>query len=304
MEPDHASWTAIGVAYLRAYHFKHDSPYVFADPFAPALVSPEEGEHVEQVLVSALAVAEPELAKLPLANAFERVFYSFQAIPEILARARFNEDCLEAALARGIDQYVVVGAGLDTFALRRPDLRDRVSVFELDHPSSQAFKLARMRESGLTAPSNLHFAPIDFEREDVKSVLRAMPAFEPTRPAFFSWLGVTQYLSLEAISGTFTAMREATAPGSEVVFGYFDAACFDPATQSPTMRQHFAIVEGVGEPFLTGLEPPLLGNYLEGLGYELLDNLGPKEQEERYFTARRDGLKPGKLAYVARARTR
>ena len=128
-------------------------------------------------------------------------------------RSRYTEDELSKALARGIKQYVILGAGLDSFAYRRRDLADVLRVFEVDHPATQQWKRVRLQELGIELPPNLTFIPINFEQQTVTAALQA-GGYWPEEPAFFSWLGVIGYLTEEA---TFKTLREvvAAAPGSE-----------------------------------------------------------------------------------------
>ncbi|HEX5140996.1 MAG TPA: class I SAM-dependent methyltransferase, partial [Dehalococcoidia bacterium] len=213
MDPNKASWTAIAVILFRAYHREHNEDLVFDDPVAASLVTPEERDFLEKLCIDALANVDPELKTLPQPEGFDRFFHSFQAIPEILARARYNEDRLLAAVQGGMRQYVIVGAGLETFAIRRTDLSGSLGVFETDHPLTQAFKRERLEKAGFSIPANLHFAPIDLEQEDASTVLSRL-SFDPGQPAFFSWLGVTQYLTQGAIEQTLTSIRKVAASGS------------------------------------------------------------------------------------------
>src|SRR5262245_31397538 len=186
----------------------------------------------------------------------------------VLGRARYNEDKLSNAIAKGISQYVIVGAGLDTFALRRPDLRDRLRVFELDHPVTQALKRDRLSQAALALPPNLHFCPTDFERDSIASSLSRSP-YDPGIPTFFSWIGVTYYLTREGISHTLASIRTAAASGSEIVMDYVDSAVFLPENQSPAIRAVFDRVQRVGEPFISGFDPCTLAAELAALGFEL-----------------------------------
>ena len=160
MDPERASMTALGAAYRRAYHYTHDTPKVFEDPFAALFVSQDEATAIENGFIHILTQARPHLLvegdrAATLANAF----HTDTGTPLVLGRARYNEDLLDTAIRNGVTQYVLVGAGFDTFALRRPDLRDRVQVFEIDHPTTQNLKRKRMRAAGLDMPVNLHPAP-------------------------------------------------------------------------------------------------------------------------------------------------
>src|SRR5712671_6826015 len=140
-----------------------------------------------------------DASKLDPATLLREALRARGAQAEIITRARFTEDRLLSALQDGVSQYVILGAGLDTFALRRADLRDRLTVFEIDLPTSQDSKRARLAAAGLAYPLNLQFLAADFERERVADVL-LRSAYRRDRRGFFSWLGVTFYLSSEAVS--------------------------------------------------------------------------------------------------------
>src|SRR4051812_23428101 len=153
MDPACASMTALGAAYRRAHHYTHDAPMVFEDLFAALFVAPDEATAIENGFIHILTQARPHLLvegdrAATLANAIR----TDTGTPLILGRARYNEDLLDAAIGNRVTQYVLVGAGFDTFALRRPDLRDRVQVFEIDHPTTQDLKRKRMHEAGLALP--------------------------------------------------------------------------------------------------------------------------------------------------------
>jgi methyltransferase (TIGR00027 family) len=140
-------------------------------------------------------------------------------VGQILSRARYAEDCLEECVTAGIEQYVIVGAGLDSFALRRPDLLDRLVVFELDHPNTQRAKRDRLGVLGRAIPDQLNFVPIDFEVEAIDAVL-SRSSFSREKHAFFSWLGTVPYLSDNAVFSTLAAISSLAHPGSQVVFDY------------------------------------------------------------------------------------
>jgi methyltransferase (TIGR00027 family) len=229
VEPDRASWTARSSAYACAYHYARDAPRVFEDFLAGTLITPEEREVLENNWLASLARLSPEPATADDRDtALARWFHSWFGVPVVLGRARYNEDKLSAAISKGISQYVIVGAGLDTFALRRPDLRNRLRVFELDHPVTQALKRDRLVQAALALPPNLHFCPTDFERESVASSLSRSP-YDPIVPTFFSWLGVTFYLTRDAINATLKSIRTVAATGSEIVMEYVDSKVDDHA---------------------------------------------------------------------------
>jgi methyltransferase (TIGR00027 family) len=286
VEPDRASWTARLAASARAYHYAHDSPRVFEDFLADTLLTPEDREAMEKQWAPVAADSEPRRAR---------------SGAHVLGRARYNEDKLSDAIDKGISQYVIVGAGLDTFALRRPDLQDRLRVFELDHPVTQSLKRDRFFRAGLVVPPHLHFCPTDFERDSVGSSLSRSP-FDPAVPTFFSWLGVTYYLTREAIGNTLTSIGAMAAPDSELVMDYADSAALVPANQSPQVRDLFVRLHSVGEPLISGFGPRTLPDELAALGFELLEDLDARAQEARYFAGRVDGFRPVEFAHLAHAR--
>jgi methyltransferase (TIGR00027 family) len=201
----------------------------------------------------------------------------------IAVRTRFAEDALAAAVDRGVRQLVVLGAGLDTYAYRGA-LRDRVRVFEVDHPATQIWKRQRLAEAAIPLPACLTFAPIDFERETLAGGLEAA-GFDPAQPTFFTWLGVVPYLTKEAVWATLGFI--ASLPnGAHVVFDYSDP----PATFSPELRashdKRAAHVAELGEPWINYFEPDELRAKLMALGFSAVEDLGPPQIAGRYFPNR------------------
>src|SRR5258708_23645006 len=199
MEERQAGVTALVTAYARAYHATHDSPLIFDDSIADQLFTEEEHTQFDQNLAQMLAAIDPELAAAnpDQATALAAVM-QLMHLPVTLSRSRYTEDCLEEAMKQGVQQYVILGAGLDTFAFRRPDLIAKLQVFEVDHPTTQTLKRQRIAMPGWEIPANLHFVPIDFTKESLSDALRRSP-YDPAMLTFFSWLGVTYYLTREAI---------------------------------------------------------------------------------------------------------
>jgi methyltransferase (TIGR00027 family) len=302
MDEGKASKTALMTSFFRAYHYAHASPRIVEDSLAGALLSTREREAIEGGLLEGLARRDPEFVRsgADRATLIGFVMRDLPAISIILARARYAEDTLTEAMRNGVAQYVVLGAGLDTFALRRPDLSERLQVFEIDYPATQAFKRQRLQEAGIAVPPNLHFVPADLEREGIGESLSRMP-YDRAKPAFFSWLGVTMYLTGDAILKTFRSVRDSAAAGSELVFDYLDRSVFEPENRTPSRDRLFEYVRLRGEPLVSGFDPSMLGAELAPLGFRLLEDLGPKDQEERFFRNRTDGLRPTGLSHIARA---
>lgn len=287
MEPAKPSLTALITAFSRAHHALHDEPKIFHDYLARELFAPEELAFLAHNIAKSLEFFEPEAAAAcpDEASALAKVM-RLQNGPITLSHSRYAEEALAAAVERGVRQYVILGAGLDTFAFRRPDLA--LEIFEVDHPATQADKRERLARLGRPIPERLHFVPADLARESLAEAL-GRSAYDPTSPAFFSWLGVSIYLERTACLATLRAVASLAAPGSGIVFDYFDLQAFDPAKAAKRMRQMQEIVRRAGEPIKTGFDPAALGAELAELGLRVEEDLGPEEIEERYFRGRTDG---------------
>jgi methyltransferase (TIGR00027 family) len=198
-----------------------------------------------------------------------------------------------------VRQFVLLGAGLDTFAYRNPfaDLR----VFEVDHPATQTWKRERLAAGAIAVPSNVTFVSVDFESQTVSRELEAA-GFDASAPAFFSWLGVTTYLTRESIRSTLRFVVTATSEAGGIVFDY----ATDPAALPLVARLAFDAmsrrVNAAGEPWQTFLEPFDLANELRTLGFTEIRDLGPEAINATYFAGRSDGLRVGSLGHVILAR--
>src|SRR5215470_18865403 len=196
MQEQQPSRTALGAAAYRAAHQHHDAGRIFYYPLARVVL----GLDADRIIA--------ELANDPASDPL-RLF--------IAARSRFAEDCLAAAAEGGIRQAVVLGAGLDTMALRQPNADVGVRIYEVDHPATQQWKRNRLAEAGLTAPANVAYVAVDFEKDDLASAL-AMAGFRKDMPAFFTWLGVVPYLHRDTVITTLRTIADAR--NSEIVFDY------------------------------------------------------------------------------------
>ena len=260
MRSEEPSRTAWGTALHRAAHQIIEQGSIFRDPLAVRILGLDPESVVRE--------GERRSARM-------RAF--------VALRARFAEDALADAVARGVCQMVVLGAGLDTFAYRNP-FGERLRVFEVDHPATQAWKRERLGEAGIAVPDSLAFTPVDFERESLADGLAAA-GFDAERAAFFTWLGVVPYLTEEAIRSTLGYIGSLPR-GTEVIFDYSDP----PETLSPDARashdQLAARVEGAGEGFRTYFEPSVLHAMLRGLGFSEIQDSGPAEIVARWFPNR------------------
>jgi methyltransferase (TIGR00027 family) len=290
MEGNHFSKTAMGTAFMRAYHHAHDQPKIFDDFLAHCLLTAEERRESEDRHLRSFRIFDPaRFAACPdRDNALASWMQTGAAPPIVFARARYAEDHLEEAFReQGVKQYVILGAGLDTFAWRRRDLVAQLPVFEVDHPATQNFKRQRLPWLGLKQPARLHFVPVDFSREDLATALRRS-SYDPQTRSFFSWLGVTYYLSREALFSIFGAIAQIAPAGSAVIFDYLEASAFVPGRVARRVEFMMEIVQHLGEPMIMGFDPAGLAADLEGVGLRLQEDLGPDEIQERFFAGRPD----------------
>jgi methyltransferase (TIGR00027 family) len=184
---------------------------------------------------------------------------------------------------------VILGAGLDTFAYRRPDVANALRVFEVDHPATQAWKRARLHELSVATPSHLVFVPLDFEQQSLIESLQNS-GYRIDAAGFFSWLGVTVYLTCDVIFDTLRTVAS-MAPGTEIIFQYFLPAALldDEGRQIREFTMKLAAARG--EPYITFFEPVELAEQVRKLGFADVRDLGPEEANARYFANRADGLR-------------
>ena len=253
------SKTARGAAGYRAAHQSIDGATVFRDPFARLILEPE-----------ALAEAD-ERARDPASRNI-RLFMA--------ARSRFADDCLGVEVASGLRQVVVLGAGLDTFGLRNPYRELGLKVFEVDEPTTQAWKRDRLSAAKLRQPEELVWVPVDFETDDLAQKLREN-GFREDLPAFYVWLGVTPYLKRETVFSLLE--RLAKSPDASIVFDYSEPIENYPPERRPTIAAMAERVAAAGEPWITLLDPEELRSQLEAFGYASIEDLGPGDVAARYF---------------------
>jgi methyltransferase (TIGR00027 family) len=259
------SRTALRVAMQRAAHQLLDHPKVFEDPLAVAIAGRDS--------------LPPPDAQLPYARALR----AFLAV-----RSRYAEDLLAAAVERGVRQYVVLGAGLDTFAYRNPWRSAGLHVFEVDHPATQDWKRGQLRQAGIAIPDEMTFAAMDFERQSLDEGLAAAGCSKQ-EPAFFSWLGVTPYLSRAAFDATIGFIAPMPL-GSGVVFDYAVERSLLSPIQQLALDALAARVARAGEPFRLFFDPSALINDLTRLGFANIEDLNCDRINARYFAGRSDGL--------------
>lgn len=299
--PVEASRTAFITAFIRAYHSANEVSKVFDDWMAAQLLTAEEYAFFEEMYYRRTLRDNPQASRRPdQRRSVVTAAMRGGVAGSILSRARFAEEALEKAIAEGVEQYVLLGAGLDTFALRRPDLLQRIRVIEVDLPATQVVKRQRLAALGFSPPPTLHFVAVDFSREELPQAL-ARSCLRAEIPAFFSWLGVTYYLERENLFQVLRTLSEAAAPHSLLAFDYMDRAAFDPARAAPQAQKLQDKVRLLGEPMKTGLDPLGLEEDLRELGWKLQQDLASQDLEEAYFRGCAAELRPGEYLHLALA---
>jgi len=255
MEEHQASRMAMFAAYVRGYHAEHDAPKVFDDFLAYRILTEEERAAFDQQMIKTIEMVNPVTAASfsDQAAALKWIMQSL-GISMVFSRARYTEDSLEEAVRQGVKQYVILGAGMDTFAFRRPELVEQLQVFEVDHPVTQAFKRRRLAELGWEIPAQLHFISTDFMQESLIDAL-THSSFDPQVPTFFSWLGVTYYLPRDTVFAILRAIADIAPAGSKVIFDYLDTVAFIPARTSPRVYGMLWYAQRQAEPMQAGFDP-------------------------------------------------
>jgi methyltransferase (TIGR00027 family) len=274
------SSTARGAAAYRAIHQTLEAGSIFSDPFAIQILDDETRASLDE------SRADP--ARRPM-----RLF--------IAARSRFSEEALAACVARGTRQVVVLGAGLDTFALRNPHAGLGVRVFEVDYPATQGWKRERLKQAGLAIPGSLTFAAVDFERQSLAEGLQAA-GFQADCPAFFQLLGVVPYLTREAIATTLDFI--AAVPDSEVVFDYAEPFANYHEGRREKIMAMAASAAARGEPWLTMFDPGEISALLREKGFATIEDLGVAALANRFYGDLKQGLSLGPGGHVIRASRR
>jgi methyltransferase (TIGR00027 family) len=267
------SRSALTVASLRAVHQLLDEPLVFPDPIALPLL----GASAEAALRD-----DPFVLNDPMSRGLRGA---------LVVRSRFVEDELARCVAAGVRQYVLLGAGLDTYAYRNPYGDEGLRVFEVDHPGTQRWKQQLLADAGIGVPPSLAFVPVDFERDDLGGALR-QAGFRADQAACVSWMGVTMYLTADAVLRTLGTVA-GFAAGSCLCFDYrVPATMLNPIERvvSDVLEQQIA---ALGEPWLSTFDPAQLQSQLLELGFSSAESATPDDLNVRYFARRKDGLRTG-----------
>ena len=266
-QPDN---TAVRTALWRALHVLADAPpHVFTDEVGLAIAAPEASWR-----------------ERPDMSPFTRPFRA-----SIIARARFLEDHVTAELVTGVDQYVILGAGLDTFAQRRADLTSRLTVYEIDQPGPQAWKRQRLESLGLGVPPFLRLVPVDFEAGDSWWAELMAAGFDPARPAVVASTGVSMYLTRDAIAATLRRLASLAAGSSLVMSFLLPIELAEPDVR-PGIERAAAGARASGTPWLSFFTPAEMLALACECGFRTVEHVSAVALAERYFADRTDGLRP------------
>ncbi|MFG1923179.1 class I SAM-dependent methyltransferase [Cryptosporangium sp. NPDC048952] len=264
--------TAVRTALWRALHTHVDEPPHVLDDVVGARLAQDDDEWLER---GDMAPA-----------------YSRGKRATIVGRARLTEDLVAEAASRGVDQYVILGAGLDTYAQRHPDAGSSITVFEIDQPETQAWKRNRLIELGYDVPEWLRLVPVDFEAHDDWWDRLQAAGFDTSRPAVVSWLGVTMYLTEQATTATLERVAS-LPPGSTLILTFFrPIEDLDPE-DVPIRKASREGSRRAGTPFIGFYTPDQISALARQAGFAAVDHVSATDLTRRYFADRTDGLRPG-----------
>ena len=264
------SMTALVSAFARAWHTEHNESPVFHDPLARAMLSDREYADIARNMTQGAAFFAPEGTGDPLRRVVDQ-----HLAPTPLGRAAFAEQSLQRAVALGAGQYLILGAGYDTFAYRQPPWASGLEIFELDRPEAMEDKQRRLRDRAIPLPDNLHFLPADLTVPHWPQALDQCPAFHPERRSFCSLLGLLYYLPADALPRLLTALADRLPQGSALVFDY-------PVSLEGKQAQ---LAQGAGETMQAAYSYGEMEQLLSRHGFLIYEHLEPEEITRQYFSA-------------------
>ena len=274
---------------IRGHHARFAPDPVFEDTLGAALTSDRWRTIIEQ----------PWLRRFVIEGVFRPMHW---AAGSVLGRARYLEDQLEVAIAGGCTQYVIVGAGMDSFAARRGHALPHVRVIELDHPATQRVKRTRLAALPGDRDARVDYVSVDFEKEDVASALRRS-SFDPHAVTMFSWMGVSYYLPRETVYAVIEQLGTCGAPGSQIIFDY--SAPSETHSHSRRLSRKLAntITRRMGEPQVSSFADEEVRTRVSELGLDVVEIVTGDHLRLAYFNNRPDGLRPPPHLRVGRIRS-
>lgn len=296
-----ASVTSLVSAFGRAYHSEFDSPKIFDDYVAKDFIPQKERNDIETNMVQGIHFFNTDIAQKFQDNPQEILKWitQVQLSPTPLARAAYCERVLLHEITLGAKQYVILGAGLDTFSFRHRELENEIEIFEVDHPSTQRFKKERIKDTELEIPNNLHFISMDFTKGFSSEQLRN-EGFE-NKKTFFSLLGVTYYLTKEELSSLIERLFAMVPEGSSIVFDYPDENLFKEKGFSNRVENMVKMAAVGGEPMKSCFSYIEMEALLEKAGLLIYDHLSPEDINTLYFEGRNDYLKAFETVHYVHA---
>ncbi|MFJ8455239.1 class I SAM-dependent methyltransferase [Bacillus paramycoides] len=296
-----ASITSLVSAFGRAYHSEFDTPKIFDDYVAKDFISKKERKDIEMNMVQGIHFFNKDIAERFQDNPKEILKWitQVQLSPTPLARAAYCERVLLHEVTLGAKQYVILGAGLDTFSFRHRELENSIEIFEVDHPSTQEFKKQRVKEAELEVPNNLHFVSMDFTKGCSKQEL-VNEGFE-NKKTFFSLLGVTYYLTKEELSSLIDCLFAMVPAGSSIVFDYPDENLFTEKGLSNRVENMVKMAEVGGEPMKSCFPYGEMEALLEKSGLLIYEHLSPEDINKLYFEGRNDYLEAFETVHYVHA---
>ncbi|KAB7636539.1 MULTISPECIES: class I SAM-dependent methyltransferase [Bacillus] len=301
MKKGEASITSLVSAFGRAYHSEFDNPKIFDDYVAKEFISQKERNDIEMNMVQGIHFFNTDIAQQFQDNLQEILKWitQVQLSPTPLARAAYCERVLLHEITLGTKQYVILGAGLDTFSFRHRELENKIEVFEVDHPSTQQFKKERIEEAEFEIPNNLHFISMDFTKGFSYEQLQN-EGFE-NKKTFFSLLGVTYYLTKEELSSLIECLFAMVPEGSSIVFDYPDENLFTEKGLSNRVENMVKMAAIGGEPMKSCFSYAEMEALLEKAGLLIYEHLSPKDINTFYFEGRNDYLKAFETVHYVHA---
>lgn len=296
-----ASVTSLVSAFGRAYHSEFDRPKIFDDYVAKDFISKKERNDIETNMVQGIHFFNTDIAQKFQNNPQEILKWitQVQLSPTPLARAAYCERVLLHEIALGAKQYIILGAGLDTFSFRHRELENKIEIFEVDHPYTQAFKIQRVKEIEYEIPNNLHFISMDFTKDFSKQKL-VNEGFE-NKKTFFSLLGVTYYLTKEKLSSLIENLFEMVPEGSSIVFDYPDENLFTEKGLSNRVENMVKMAAVGGETMKSCFSYTEMEALLEKAGLLIYEHLSPEDINKLYFEGRNDYLKAFETVHYVHA---
>lgn len=283
-----SSITALMSAFGRAYHNENSKNPIFKDTVARKLMTDDEYRMIGEYILAGFDFFAPEKKSL-FDNKKDALQYlvNTQIAPTPLARAKFCEESLKIAVMTGTKQYVILGAGLDTFALREKELMKSLKVFEVDHPLTSADKQERIKISGFSLPKNLTFVSCDFTKDNLCEKL-IDAGYDKTKKTFFSWLGVSYYLDKETIDRFIKNIACICSEGSSLLFDYADCNMF--LSDVKRVQNMIAMAKAGGEEMKSSFDCLTIEMMLSKYRFLVYEHLDRNKIQKRYFSGRNDEL--------------